>query len=70
VPSQFLENGVSVKQANLYFLIQLVAYRLKKSADNRLIESANMITAQSAAMTLIVASQPVSQLISVISQRL
>jgi len=39
----------------------MVAHRLKKSADNRLIESTNMTTAQSAVMTLIVANQPVNQ---------
>jgi len=52
---------VSAKEDKLYFLIQLVAHRLKKSADNRLIESTNMTTAQSAVMTLIVANQPVNQ---------
>lgn len=52
---------MSAKEDKLYFLIQLVAHRLKKSADNRLIESTNMTTAQSAVMTLIVANQPVNQ---------
>ncbi len=52
---------MSAKEDKLYFLIQLVAHRLKKSADNRLLESANMTTAQSAVMSLIVANQPVNQ---------
>ena len=45
----------------LYFLTQIVAHKLKKKADNLLIDCAGITTAQLAALTLIAGRQPINQ---------
>jgi len=52
---------MSASEHRLYFLLQLVAHRLKKKADNALVEATGITTAQSAVMGIIVKHGPVSQ---------
>lgn len=52
---------MSASEHRLYFLLQLVAHRMKKKADGVLVETAGITTAQSAVMGIIVKDGPVSQ---------
>lgn len=52
---------MSASKHRLYFLLQLVAHRLKKRADAALKESAGLTTAQAAALSIIAKDGPVTQ---------
>lgn len=52
---------MSASEHRLYFLLQLVAHRLKKRADAKLKESAGLTTAQAAALSIIAKDGPVTQ---------
>ncbi len=52
---------MSAAEHRLYFLLQLVAHRLKKRADATLKQSADLTTAQAAALSIIAKDGPVTQ---------
>lgn len=52
---------MSASEHRLYFLLQLVAHRLKKRADRALKDSAGLTTAQAAALSIIAKDGPVTQ---------
>lgn len=52
---------MSASEHRLYFLLQLVAHRLKKRADGALKDSAGLTTAQAAALSIIAKDGPVTQ---------
>ncbi len=52
---------MSASDHRLYFLIQLVAHRLKKKADKALMEAGGLTTAQAAALSIIAKEGSVSQ---------
>lgn len=52
---------MSASEHRLYFLLQLVAHRLKKRADVALKQSAGLTTAQAAALSIIAKDGPVTQ---------
>ncbi|QTD54705.1 MarR family winged helix-turn-helix transcriptional regulator [Parasphingorhabdus cellanae] len=52
---------MSASEHRLYFLLQLVAHRLKKRADGALKVSAGLTTAQAAALSIIAKDGPVTQ---------
>ena len=52
---------MTASQERLYFLLQLTAHRLKKRADNILIESGGLTASQAAVMAVIAKEPPVTQ---------
>ena len=52
---------MSASKHRLYFLLQLVAHRLKKRADGALKDSAGLTTAQAAVLSIIAKDGPVTQ---------
>lgn len=52
---------MSARDQRLYFLIQLVAHRLKKRADGVLLEAAGLSTSQAAALSIVAAHDGVTQ---------
>ena len=52
---------MSASAQRIYFLLQIAAHQMKKAADARLIDAANLSTAQAAVLILVAESEPVTQ---------